>query len=221
LRLLVMAGLRPVSRFQLLWAILMFIGIPAWTLLMAVTPVAALLAGDVRADWLAGLYWVFLLMYLAPKLAGYVHTVASRHRRARYGGLWRFVAGAGSEIVFSLLQTSVTSLHVTGFIVTLLAGRSVRWVAPARDGRPVGWGEAARAFWPQTVFGVLLHGGLAVAAPALLVWAAPFTLGYLVAIPFAVLTAQAWRFGLWSIPEECCVPPEVGLVMRRRHAGGV
>ena len=29
------------SRFQLVWAILMFIGIPAWTLMIALLPVAA------------------------------------------------------------------------------------------------------------------------------------------------------------------------------------
>jgi membrane glycosyltransferase len=34
-------GLYPMSRFQLVWAILMFIGIPAWTLMIALLPVAA------------------------------------------------------------------------------------------------------------------------------------------------------------------------------------
>ena len=29
------------SRFQLVWAILMFLGIPAWTLMIALLPVAA------------------------------------------------------------------------------------------------------------------------------------------------------------------------------------
>ena len=40
LRLLGMPGLQPISRFQLAWAILMFIGIPAWTLLIALLPVS-------------------------------------------------------------------------------------------------------------------------------------------------------------------------------------
>ena len=35
-------GLHPVSRFQLVWAILMFIGVPAWTVMIALLPFAAL-----------------------------------------------------------------------------------------------------------------------------------------------------------------------------------
>ena len=34
-KLLDMPGLLPMSRFQLLWAILMFLGMPAWTLMIA------------------------------------------------------------------------------------------------------------------------------------------------------------------------------------------
>ena len=41
LKLLDLPGLYPMSRFQLVWAILMFIGIPAWTLMIALLPVAA------------------------------------------------------------------------------------------------------------------------------------------------------------------------------------
>ena len=42
------------SRFQLVWAILMFIGIPAWTLMIALLPVAAWQAQDMpifRRRW--------------------------------------------------------------------------------------------------------------------------------------------------------------------------
>jgi membrane glycosyltransferase len=41
IKLLNLPGLYPMSRFQLVWAILMFIGIPAWTLMIALLPVAA------------------------------------------------------------------------------------------------------------------------------------------------------------------------------------
>ena len=41
IKLLDLPGLYPMSRFQLVWAILMFIGIPAWTLMIALLPVAA------------------------------------------------------------------------------------------------------------------------------------------------------------------------------------
>ncbi len=38
LKLLDLKGLKPISRFQLVWAILMFIGLPAWTLMIALLP---------------------------------------------------------------------------------------------------------------------------------------------------------------------------------------
>ena len=47
LKLLDLPGLYPMSRFQLVWAILMFIGIPAWTLMIALLPVAAWQARDI------------------------------------------------------------------------------------------------------------------------------------------------------------------------------
>jgi membrane glycosyltransferase len=111
------------------------------------------------------------------------------------------------EIVFSFLQTSVTSLHVTGFIAALLTGRGARWSGQARDARAVSWREAAGALWPQTVFGAVVLG----AVPGwLLPWALPFTLGYLLAVPFAVLTARTLRpRWLCAIPEDLAPPPEV------------
>jgi membrane glycosyltransferase len=223
LRLLGLPGLRPVSRFQLVWAILMFIGIPAWTLLAALLPAAGWMFRDITASqqaWLEAVYWLYLLMYLSPKLAGYAHTAASKHRRRRYGGLPPFLLGALLELVFSLLQSSVTALHVAGFMVSLPLGRSARWSGQARDVRTVSWRDAWIAFWPQTVFGVLLHGALMVTAPALLPWALPFTLGYLVAVPFAVVTADprvgVWceRHGLFAVPEEIAPPPEVSEVSK-------
>ena len=217
-RLIGMKGLLPVSRFQLLWAILMFAGIPAWTLLMALLPLAAWAWRDMAAGSqgiLIALWWIFMLMYLAPKLAGYVHTAASRHRRSRYGGLWRMGLGVLCEILFSLLQSSITSFNTVGFIASLLLGNSTRWSGQARDARAVSWAEAAQAFWPQTLFGAAVNLPMLMVSPAMLPYALPFTLGYLVAIPFAVATASPalgrWsvRFGLCAVPEEAAPPVEV------------
>lgn len=221
-RLIGMRGLQPVSRFQLLWAILMFGGIPAWTLLMALLPLAAWVWRDMAAgkqEMLVVIWWIFLLMYLAPKLAGYIHTAASLHRRSRYGGLGRMGIGALCEIVFSLLQSSIASFNTACFIASLLLGHSTRWGGQARDARAVSWAEAARAFWPQTLFGVAVNLPLMVISPALLMYALPFTLGYLVAIPFAVVTASPalgrWsvRMGLCAVPEEASPPVEVAALM--------
>ncbi len=220
LRLLTTPGLEPVSRFQLCWAILMFVSIPAWTVAIALLPLAAGQSGAVRAPWLIALYWLYLLMYLSPKLVGFAHTAASRHRLRRYGGLPRFVAGVACELVFSMIQFSITSLHTTGFITAMLFGRSAIWSGQRRDTRVVSWREAGCALWPQTLFGMALHAALFAIAPAILAWVLPYSLGYLLAIPFAVVTASptvgAWcvRHGLCAVPEDHDPPPELAALPR-------
>ncbi|MEQ1713335.1 MAG: glucans biosynthesis glucosyltransferase MdoH, partial [Hyphomicrobium sp.] len=72
-KLLDLPGLKPMSRFQLVWAILMFVGIPAWTLMIALSPVAAYEAQSVAGYPVASaqaLYITFFVMYLMPKFAG-------------------------------------------------------------------------------------------------------------------------------------------------------
>ena len=86
------------SRFQLVWAILMFIGIPAWTLMIALLPVAAWQAqsiADFPVNLAIGLYVTFFTMYLMPKIAGLIDAMLTRGGVARYGGWLRFVAERG------------------------------------------------------------------------------------------------------------------------------
>ena len=107
LKLLDLKGLYPMSRFQLTWAILMFLGIPAWTLMIALLPVATWQNQGI-ADFPVGLaiflYVAFFVMYLMPKIAGFADVLLTRGGVARYGGLFRFVLSAAIEIVFSFLQ---------------------------------------------------------------------------------------------------------------------
>jgi membrane glycosyltransferase len=222
LRLLGLPGLYPMSRFQLVWAILMFIGIPAWTLMIGLLPLAAWEAQEV-ADFPSGLaialYVTFFTMYLMPKLAGLLDVMLTRGGVARYGGWLRFLPGAAVEIAFSFLQGAVSTIRTTIFMVGLLFGRSVVWGGQARDAQGLSWRVAARHLWPQTLFGVLVCGALLLIAPAVFWWSLPLTAGYLLAIPFAVLTAHPelgqalQRLGLCGIPEDFDAPAEVKSVM--------
>ena len=81
LKLLDLPGLYPMSRFQLVWAILMFIGIPAWTLMIALLPVAAWegrSVPDFPTGLASGLYVTFFAMYLMPKIAGVLDVMLTR-----------------------------------------------------------------------------------------------------------------------------------------------
>jgi membrane glycosyltransferase len=222
IKLLDLPGLYPMSRFQLVWAILMFIGIPAWTLMIALLPVAAWQAQDV-ADFPAGLalwlYVVFFTMYLMPKIAGLADAMLTRGGTARYGGWLRFAAGAALELAFSFLQGAVSTIRTSIFMIGLAFGRSVAWGGQSRDAQRLSWRAAAGELWPQTLFGVLVCGALILIAPAVFWWSLPLTAGYLLAVPFAVITAHPAfgralkRFGLCGIPEDFATPGEIDAVM--------
>jgi membrane glycosyltransferase len=215
-RLLGLPGLLPMSRFQLAWAIAMFVGVPAWTLLIACAALKPLEAD--AAVFPVGpaiaLYLAFLGMYLAPKLAGFLDVAITPGGLARYGGGLRFSAGAVAEVVSSFLIGAVVTFRVAIFMIGLAFSRSVHWGGQARDAHAVSWGEAWRALWPQTLYGALVVGVMLASAPALLAWASPLVAGYLLAVPFTVLTsrpslgAAMARIGLCAVPEEFAPPPE-------------
>jgi membrane glycosyltransferase len=221
-KLLDTPGLLPMSRFQLVWAILMFLGLPAWTLMIAALPLVALQAQavpDFPTGLAAALYVVFFLMYLMPKIAGLLDAVLTRGGVARYGGLLRFAASAAIELVFSFLQGAVSTIRTTIFMIGLAFGKSVVWGGQSRDAYGISWTTAARNLWPQTLFGSILCTLVYLVEPALFWWSLPLTLGYLVAIPFAVITASPAlgrlfkRLGLAGIPEDFAPPPEVTKVL--------
>jgi membrane glycosyltransferase len=206
------------SRFQLAWAILMFLGLPAFTLMIALTPVAAWQAQSIAgfpAGAMSTLYVVFLLMYLSPKIAGLLDAMLTPGGVARYGGAARFLVSAAIELVFSFLQGAVSTIRTTIFMIGLAFGASVVWGGQSRDAHRLSWADAVANLWPQTLFGIVVCGAMYLIEPAVLWWSLPLTAGYLLAVPFAVLTADP-SFGRWlkaaglcGIPEDFDPPPEI------------
>ena len=190
IKLLDLPGLYPMSRFQLVWAILMFVGIPgldADDRAAAGGGVARRRASPIFRSALAiGLYITFFTMYLMPKIAGLIDAMLTRGGVARYGGWLRFMAGAAIELVFSFLQGAVSTIRTSIFMIGLAFGKSVVWGGQSRDAQRLSWEDAARNLWPQTLFGVIVCGALLLIAPAVFWWSLPLTAGYLLAIPFAV-----------------------------------
>jgi membrane glycosyltransferase len=224
-RLIGLKNIRPVSRFQLLWAMLMFTGVPAWAFFAALVPLAILHAQSIpNFPWHAAetLYAVLLTMHLAPKLAGIIDAVITPGEVRRFGGPLRFGLSAIIEILFSLVLGAVTTIRTSIFMIALLFGRSTVWNGQRRDGEGVTWRAAFEALWPQLLFGLSLFVSLGVISPAALIWSLPVTIGYLLAIPFVVLTASpaVGRFfrrnGIAGIPEDFDPPPEIRAVQAGR-----
>lgn len=216
LRLLGTPGLHPIGRVQLVLAILMFIGSPAWVLFMTL---AALQIGRVPESgpmfdpvlgWL--LFALIMTMVFAPKLATLGSLLLSRRGRADFGGGTRLLAGAFGEILFSTLLAPVMALAHSLFMGGLLFGKAIVWSPQRRDTHRLKLTQALRRLWPQTLFGLAALLWLISTDATGAVFLSPFIFGALLAVPIALLTAWpalgAWlaRIGLWRIPEEVDPP---------------
>jgi membrane glycosyltransferase len=213
-------GLLPMSRFQLTWAILMFLGTPAWTVFIGLAALKPFMA-DASAFPAAsaiGLYLTFLMMYLSPKIAGFIDILASSPESARYGGRMKFILGAAIELVFSFLLGAVATFRITIFMIGLLFGKTVSWNGQARDVHGIPWDVAFQGLWPQLAFGTVVMTLAWLGSPELFWWSLVMTLGYVVAIPFGIWLANP-DFGRWmakgnlcAIPEEFDTPAEIKAV---------
>jgi membrane glycosyltransferase len=214
-----MPDLRPVSRYQLAFAILMFLGSPAWIGLLLIGSVAAALAAT-PADfmrWDAAMTGLILVlaMWFAPNLATVIDVLTRAKLRHRFGGGIRFGASFIITIVFVVLVAPIMWASHTLFLARLLCGRTLDWGAQARHDHEVPWSLASRQFWPQTLIGLAPVLLLAVAAPAALPYALLIAGGPLLSIPLAVLTASPAlgrsliALGLDRLPEETLPPPEL------------
>lgn len=208
-RLLGLPDLLPISRFQLVWAISMFLGLPASQALIALgalkpfdgEPASAFPAGSA-----IGFLVVYLLIGLAPKLAGLADVVLARET-GRYGGARLFATSAALELVASYLMSAAVSFRTAIYLAGLPFGRALVWGSQRRDAGALSWRDAAAPFWPGTLFGLVVLAALAAGAPAAIPFALPYTAGLVLAIPFAKFTASP-AFGAFMVRNRLCATPE-------------
>jgi membrane glycosyltransferase len=217
LKLLRMPGLKPMGRFQLVNAIMMYAGAPAGLLMLAAG--LAMIGNGSRSSALAtvafALYFLMLVLGFAPRLLGMMDVLLRAEQRRLYGGTIRLLIGGAIDIVFSLFLGPVMMVAQALFVGGLVFGRRVIWEAQNRDGRIVRLAEASRGLWPQTLFGMAVTGILLNYAPGVLPWAAPTILPCLLAVPFTCLTAGEIlgrlfvRYRVCAIADEYAPPPNV------------
>ncbi len=215
-RFLALPGLAPASRVQLLLAILMFLGSPAWMGILLLGTIGAARAPHAFVDPAYGgaLLAMFLIMWFAPKIATIIDVLLRPAARASFGGASRLLAGVVSETVFFLLLSPIQWLSHSLLLIRLPFGISVGWAAQARHDHTVPLARAVLRFWPQTLLGLASIAVLALCNPAALPAALLIAGGLALAVPLAVISAAPFvgrlmlRIGLGRLPEETA-PPEM------------
>jgi membrane glycosyltransferase len=223
LHLLTLKNLQPVSRTQLILAIAMFFGSPAWIALIFICTIATGMSTSlstlVDINYLSALLLATLVMWYLPKIAGALDVLLTASESKRFGGRWRFSLSLLLEMLFSLLMTPIAWFNHTIFIIGLAFGEKGGWTGQARDDHSVSIAYAIQQFWPHTLIGLVLASLLYFTHPTTLGYGLLFFGGLLFSIPLVVLTSQAW-LGRWMIdcrllalPEEI-TPPAVLLPLQ-------
>ena len=212
IHLLNLSNLHAMGRFQLVMAIAMFAGSPAWILLMLITVVSASTVGSfdmyINTSFFQALIVASGLMWYLPKVAGALDVFLRKKESYRFGGRVVFVKSLMLETFFSFLMTPITWLNHLFFIIGLALGRQGGWSTQSRDDHAISWREASQQFFPHTLIGVFLSVLLLWTHPSLLPFGLFFFGGLALSIPLVVLTSQAWlgemmiKYEWLSSPEE-------------------
>jgi membrane glycosyltransferase len=214
--LLRLPGFTAMGRWQLVQAMLLFAGAPLYTAILLLAALSAATGGGAATprDALAALTIAWPLALYSPKLLAYCQVLLND--RARYGGAGRFAAGVLAETIFTLLLDAVATIHKTLAMASLALGVRPGWLAQNRVDRTVGWIEASRMFWPHSLIGLAAFAGFAASSWAMLLWAVPWVIGLVLAVPFCVLTANP-GFSEWLARRRIAAVPEELLPVR--HPG--
>ncbi|MDB5631173.1 MAG: glucosyltransferase MdoH, partial [Tardiphaga sp.] len=140
-RFLSLPGLKPVSRYQLALAILMFIGSPAWIGLLVLGTLAVAFsdtpANFIRPDAGMALFVCVLVMWFSPKIATAVEILLRPELRRGFGGAGLFILNCVIETAYSILLCPLLWFGHTIFLIGLLFGREIGWIGQTRDDHAV------------------------------------------------------------------------------------
>jgi len=225
LRVLPWKGLRAASRWHIVVGILSYGVLPLWIAFLGLGAWQAARSGDLGllAYGLGGagpaahaLAALAVGVLAAPKLLSLVHVLASRERRAAFGGTGRLLASAALEQAVWVFLWPVMTLFTAGAVCATFLGKVVRWETQARDDRQVSWAEAFRLQVDAVVVGATMLLGLAWAGNLWLgLWLAPVALALLTSPAQSVWTSRsdlgraARARGLFLTADDTAQAPEL------------
>lgn len=184
------AGLHPVSRFQLLVGASAYCTSPMWLALMLVV-----LGGAASGLWppaavlpSSGLLAVTALLLFGPKIFSIIWAMADPARRIGFGGAARMTRGVIADIILSILMAPVAMLTQTINLFGILMGRKSSWNGQTRDRDGMAITSAIWLFKWHLLLGAGLTA-LAVKAGGL-GWTIPVVAGLFLAPLLAAITAR-------------------------------
>lgn len=185
------AGLHPVSQFQLLVGATAYCTSPMWLTLMLVV-----LGGGASGVWpptdvlpSGGLLAVTAFLLFGPKLLAMLWALLDPARRIGFGGAARMTRGVIVDIILSILMAPVAMLTQTINLFGILMGRKSSWNGQTRDRDGMAITSAIWLFKWHILLGALLLA-LAIQADSGIGWIIPVTAGLFLAPVLAAVTAR-------------------------------
>ncbi|WP_160120010.1 glucans biosynthesis glucosyltransferase MdoH [Rhodovarius lipocyclicus] len=207
-------GLHPISRLHLLSGIGSYITAPLWALFLVLGVLSALEARLRQTDYFPNgrslfpewpvvdpvrAMWLFIGtmgLLLLPKLLA---LAVARAPRALPGMLL--------ESLLAALLAPVTMFSQSMDVISILRGRDTGWRPQQRDDGQLPLRELWRLYWPHTLAGVVFGVASWLVSPWLAAWTTPVTLGLILAVPLAALTARdASGLGVLATEEDRAPP---------------
>ena len=230
-------GLRPLSRLHLSMGVMSYLSSLLWLLLLVLSGLEALrqaqtehsyfIEGDLFPNWPVSyafeattLLAITLAILYLPKLLGYLTLFGDRRRLVAHGGAVKAFVSVVLESLMSILLAPILMLFQSGFIVSILAGRSVRWAPQQRDDEETSWREATAAHCGHTAIALVAGTVSYLYIPTFFLWLTPVLLGPALSIPLSRFTSrvdvgrrlQAW--GIFLTPCESDPPRVLQLLAR-------
>ncbi|NIA67493.1 glucans biosynthesis glucosyltransferase MdoH [Pelagibius litoralis] len=240
LRIVFAEGLKPLSRLHLGMGIMSYLSSVFWFLLLLLSGLEAwrqgqiehsyFIDGNLFPNWPVSyafeattLLAITLSILYLPKLLGYLALFLDRRRLLAHGGALKAGLSLLLESLTSILLAPILMLFQMSFVVSILAGRSVRWAAQQRDDGETSWAEATAAHFGHCAV-ALVAGWLSFTyVPEFFFWLTPVLLGPALSIPLSRFTSRVdvgqrlLRWGIFLTPCETD-PPRVLQDLTRRLA---
>ena len=205
------------SRINFGHGVLSYVSSPLWFMFLVFSTVLAKWPdpGSTHQTIVAGqtLLWLTGLLIFLPKMAIVADELVSGHMFKPLSR--RFMTAFSSlldTVIFTVMAPVMMWFH-SMFVVKIVLGQGVSWVAQRRKNDGVDWREAILTFGGVTILGAVWATIAWMIGKTFFIWISPIIFSLMLAIPLAILLGSrksGKRLGLFLSPEEMEPPTVLG-----------